>query len=188
MRIIGLSGKMGVGKDYIARNIIQKYLDKIGKRSLIITFADQLKINTSIKHNININEMYNTKNENIRRLLQEEGTLNGRMKYGEMIWINYLDNWINVYNERGIEVFIITDCRFKNEIEYIESKNGIVLRIEASDRNLERINAEKNNKMIENHISEIGLDNYKFTNIIYNDKKSNTEYVENQVLTCLKLL
>lgn len=186
MRIIGLSGKMGVGKDFIASNIIQKYFDKIGKKSLIMAFADQLKVNTSIKNNININEMYNTKNEKIRKLLQQEGTLNGRMKYGENIWINYIDNWINIYKDRGIEVVIITDCRFKNEIEYIESKNGIVLRIEANDRNKERIHKENNNKQIVNHESEIGLDNYNFKNVIYNEK--NSKNVENQVINYLKLL
>jgi len=173
--LIGLSGKMGVGKDYIAHNILMPYLEKKNIKTLMIAFADQIKVNTSVKHNINLFDMYDTKNENIRRLLQKEGTENGRDKYGDNIWINYVDKWTDIYSKRGIQAFIIMDVRFKNEAEYIKSKNGLLIRIEAPLRNKERITNEKNSLEIQKHISEIDLDDYKFDNIINNDYISNEE-------------
>lgn len=173
--LIGLSGKMGVGKDYIAHNVLMPYLEKKNIKTLMIAFADQIKVNTSVKHNINLFDMYDTKNENIRRLLQKEGTENGRDKYGDNIWINYVDKWTDIYSKRGIQAFIIMDVRFKNEAEYIKSKNGLLIRIEAPLRNKERITNEKNSLEIQKHISEIDLDDYKFDNIINNDYISNEE-------------
>lgn len=173
--LIGLSGKMGVGKDYIAQNIILPYLEQRNIKTLIIAFADQIKVNTSVKNNISLSKMYDTKNEDIRRLLQKEGTENGRDKYGDNIWINYVDKWTDIYSKRGIQAFIIMDVRFKNEAEYIKSKNGLLIRIEAPLRNKERITNEKNSLEIQKHISEIDLDDYKFDNIINNDYISNEE-------------
>lgn len=173
--LIGLSGKMGVGKDYIAHNIILPYLEKKNIKTLIIAFADQIKVNTSVKNNISLSKMYDTKNENIRKLLQKEGTENGRDKYGNNIWIDYVDKWIDIYSKRGIQAFIIIDCRFKNEVEYIKKNNGVIFRIEAPLRNKERIYNEKNSLEIQKHISEIDLDDYKFDNIINNDYISNED-------------
>lgn len=173
--LIGLSGKMGVGKDYIAHNIILPYLEKKNIKTLIIAFADQIKVNTSVKNNISLSKMYDTKNENIRKLLQKEGTENGRDKYGNNIWIDYVDKWTDIYSKRGIQAFIITDCRFKNEVEYIKKNNGVIFRIEAPLRNKERIYNEKNSLEIQKHISEIDLDDYKFDNIINNDYISNED-------------
>lgn len=173
--LIGLSGKMGVGKDYIAQNIILPYLEKRNIKTLIIAFADQIKVNTSVKNNISLSKMYDTKNEDIRKLLQKEGTENGRDKYGNNIWIDFVDKWTDVYSKKGIQAFIITDCRFKNEVDYIKKNNGVILRIEAPLRNKERIYKEKNSLEIQKHISEIDLDDYKFDNIINNDYISNEE-------------
>lgn len=173
--LIGLSGKMGVGKDYIAHNIILPYLEKKNIKTLIIAFADQIKVNTSVKNNISLSKMYDTKNENIRKLLQKEGTENGRDKYGNNIWIDYVDKWTDIYSKRGIQAFIIIDCRFKNEVEYIKKNNGVIFRIEAPLRNKERIYNEKNSLEIQKHISEIDLDDYKFDNIINNDYISNED-------------
>ena len=173
--LIGLSGKMGVGKDYIAQNIILPYLEKRNIKTLIIAFADQIKVNTSVKNNISLSKMYDTKNEDIRKLLQKEGTENGRDKYGNNIWIDFVDKWTDVYSKKGIQAFIITDCRFKNEVDYIKKNNGVILRIEAPLRNKERIYKEKNSLEIQKHISEIDLDDYKFDNIINNDYISNED-------------
>jgi len=173
--LIGLSGKMGVGKDYIAQNIILPYLEKRNIKTLIIAFADQIKVNTSVKNNISLSKMYDTKNEDIRKLLQKEGTENGRDKYGNNIWIDYVDKWTDVYSKKGIQAFIITDCRFKNEVDYIKKNNGVIIRIEAPLRNKERIYKEKDSLEIQKHISEIDLDDYKFDNIINNDYISNEE-------------
>jgi hypothetical protein len=55
--IIGLSGKMGTGKDYIAENHIMPYIEKeLKEKCLILSFADMLKINLMVRHDIKLNE------------------------------------------------------------------------------------------------------------------------------------
>ena len=166
---IGISGKMGVGKDYIVNN----YLSKLYEKSIIISFADMIKINLMVHNNINLNELYGHKTPEIRKLLQYEGTENGRDKYGQDIWIKYVKSWGELYLSRGYKYIIVTDVRFKNEYEFIKNNNGIVIRINASNRNEKRLrneslNEEEYNK-IKNHISEIDLDQVDFDLIINND-------------------
>ncbi len=162
--IIGISGKMGCGKDYICNNLIIPLLKKLDKCYLQVSFADQLKINAMTKSNMSFDEVYINKTTHSRKLLQREGTELGRNVYGKDIWIKYLDNWISLYKFRGIENFICTDVRFLNEIEYIKQKGGIIIRIISKTRNLQRLEFESNgNKnimsMLQEHPSECDLDN-----------------------------
>ncbi len=166
---IGVSGKMGVGKDYI----VNKYLSKLYKKSIIMSFADMIKVNLMVHNNINLNELYGDKKPEIRKLLQYEGTENGRDKYGQDIWIKYVKSWGELFLSRGYKYIIVTDVRFKNEYEFIKNNNGIIIRIEAPNRNEKRLrneslNEEEYNK-IKNHISEIDLDTVEFDLIINND-------------------
>lgn len=167
--IIGLAGKMGVGKNYIADEL-HKILEKKGIHVIKIAFADQLKINCICKYNIPFNEVYTgEKNNKIRTLLQKTGTEEGRDVYGENIWINYIDTWIKVLAKGSLNkiVFIITDVRFKNEADYIKKNQGKVINIIAPLRNKNRLMTEKSDA---NHLSEIDLDDYKtFDYIIRND-------------------
>ncbi len=166
---IGISGKMGVGKDYIVNNNLSKLYDK----NIIISFADMIKINLMVNNNIKLNELYGNKTPEIRQLLQYEGTENGRDKYGEDIWIKYVKCWGELYLSRGYKYIIITDVRFKNEYEFIKNNNGIIIRIEAPNRNEQRLRNESSNEeeynKIKNHKSEIDLDNMQFDIIINND-------------------
>ncbi len=166
---IGISGKMGVGKDYIVNN----YLSNLYEKNIIISFADMIKINLMVHNNIKLNELYGNKTPEIRQLLQYEGTENGRNKYGEDIWIKYIKSWGELYLSRGYKYIIITDVRFKNEYEFIKNNNGIIIRIEAPNRNEQRLRNESSNEeeynKIKNHKSEIDLDNLNFDIIINND-------------------
>lgn len=166
---IGISGKMGVGKDYIVNNNLSKLYEK----NIILSFADMIKINLMVHNNIKLNELYGDKTPEIRQLLQYEGTENGRNKYGEDIWIKYVKSWGELYLSRGYKYIIVTDVRFKNEYEFIKNNNGIVIRIEAPNRNEIRLKKEskdeENYLKIKNHISETDLDNMEFDIIINND-------------------
>ncbi len=168
---IGVSGKMGVGKDYVVNN----YLSKLYDKSIIISFADMIKINLMVHNDIKLNELYGHKTPEIRKLLQYEGTENGRNKYGEDIWIKYVKSWGELYLSRGYKHIIVTDVRFKNEYEFIKNNNGIIIRIEAPYRNEFRLKNESSNEeeytKIKNHISEIDLDDMNFDIIINNDIK-----------------
>lgn len=176
--IIGITGKLGSGKNYIVNNIILPVLKKIQSddRYLEIAFADQIKINVMTKNNINYADVYESKTQESRQLLQNEGTEVGR-NMDKNIWVNYLDNWITINNARGVSVFIISDCRFLNEFNYVKDNNGIIIKVVAPSRNNLCLLKESRNDMdilnkISTHRSECDLDdliNTDFSLVINND-------------------
>lgn len=178
--LIGIVGKMGTGKDYILTNIIIPILkDKNEQyRTYIqLSFADQIKVNVMTKNNIEFDQVYVNKTHETRRLLQTEGTENGRDILGENIWINYFDNWKKVHESRGIHIIFCCDVRFKNEYDYIKNNDGIIIKIVAPIRNQTRLQNESKGdldtmKIISSHISECDLDNLNdlmFDLVIEND-------------------
>lgn len=178
--IIGIAGKMGCGKDYTCNNLVIPVLKYYNHTFLQVSFADQIKINVMTKNNIQFNDVYINKTQNTRRLLQLEGTENGRDILGKDIWIRYLENWIKVHESRGIQNFICTDVRFQNEFDYIKDRGGIVLRIDAPERNIERLLSESRGdsnilETLKTHRSECDLDTLTddcFDLIIKNDPGS----------------
>ena len=150
--LIGLVGKLGTGKDYITENILLPYFGK--DKTHIISMADALKVELIVQMNIDFDRLYIKKDKDSRKLLQVYGTDIMRRKYGNDIWIKYLDAWVKVYKNRGKKIIIIPDIRFKDEAEYVKSNNGILLKIEAEDRSNDKINQEKLKNEIK-HISEI---------------------------------
>lgn len=184
MVIIGFSGKMGSGKNYICENIFVPLMQKYypGEPYLIMAFADQLKVNVMHHYNLSYEEVFNNKSAGTRHLLQLEGTEHGRDKFGKDVWVQYMNVWVEIYKQRGIKHFLIPDVRFQNELDWIIQKGGVVIRIVAEDRNREYFK----NKNIETnsiHVSEIELDNYNFQYIINNgimvDNKILIENCEN---------
>jgi len=176
MKIIGISGKMGSGKNYFAEKIIYPYF-KDKYNILIIGFGDQMKTELYSRDiTLLYDQLYDHKTFETRQKLQQYGTENGRDKYHQDIWVRGLDIQIETFKRRCGEnsMVIICDVRFKNEFDYIKSKDGKVVRIEATNRTGDRYLREANNNMekiviIKNHSSEISLDNHIFDYIIKND-------------------
>lgn len=175
--IIGVSGKLGSGKDYITNHVIIPVIEKMGYRYLQCAFADQIKINVMTKNGISYEDVYENKTPESRRLLQTEGTEVGRTQ-DKNIWVKYLDNWIKVHENRGISVYIVSDVRFKNEFYYVKSEKniGLMLKVVAPKRNEDRLLRESNGDSliydkISNHASECDLD--EFPNDMYDMVISN---------------
>lgn len=196
--IIGIAGKMGCGKDYVCNNVIVPLLKTNGKNFLQVSFADQIKVNVMTKQNIKFEDVYVSKTNDTRRLLQMEGTENGRNVLGKDIWIKYFANWISVYKSRGVDTFICTDVRFQNELDYIKGFGGIVIKIDAPTRNLNRLIQESNGnettlQSLRSHPSECDLDdipNDYYDLVIKNDPGNNiTTYEESisKLLHCIAL-
>jgi phosphomevalonate kinase len=176
--LIGISGKAGCGKDYITQNWIIPFLqNELQKSCLQLSFADQIKVNVMTQNDIDYNDVYVNKTKDTRKLLQLEGTEYGRMKHGKDIWIKYFSNWVDIFKKRGIKNIITPDVRFINEIDYIKSNGGIVIRIIAPLRNEKRLQEESGGDIniyndLKNHISECELDKIndsEFDFVIYND-------------------
>jgi len=184
LMIIGISGKMGSGKDYVCQYLINPLIQN--KSYLQVSFADQIKVNVMTKCDVSFSDVYVNKTNETRTLLQQEGTERGRDIFGKDIWIKYLHNWILVYKSRGIQCFVCPDVRFKNELEYIKSQGGIVIRINAPKRNLQRLEHEsggdKNIKdILQSHISECDLDNYNYFDLIIDNDDNNLNHYKQQL-------
>ena len=173
IEIIGLLGHQGVGKNYISEKILPTILSK--KNYVVLAFADH-------------NKVFGEKDFETRRLLQLCGTEEGRNKYGFDIWVKTMHNWIKVLSSRGVERFIISDVRFENEIEWIKSLVGIIIKIEAPERYKQRLINETNGdkekmKEIMNHYSEINIDIIKnYDILIHNDFNNINNELKEQLI------
>jgi len=177
--IIGISSKMGCGKDFITEHYITPFLEhKLKLKTLQISLADQIKINVMTKRGVSYEDVFIKKNQHTRKLLQEEGTELGRNVFGKDIWIQYYNNWIKILQMRGVNAITTCDIRFKNELECFQSqKNTFLIRIHAPKRNHQRLLQESNGKediykLLGSHISECDLDDVQddqFDYIIKND-------------------
>lgn len=166
--LIGISGKIGAGKDTLAAMILRLLVDKypnICQKS----FAYNVKLMVSILTNTSIEDNLTQEGKNIYlpewgytlgELQQKLGTECIRDKLHTNAWILSL---LSNYTEN--DSYVISDVRFKNEADYIKSKNGILIRINGDPSNI-RANSKRNL----NHISETDLDNYpNFDHIIENN-------------------
>lgn len=190
--IIGISGKIGSGKNYIAENLIGKKLEEKEYIPIYLAFADQIKVEFYSRNkllNLNYDNLFVNKTKEIRKELQIYGTDIGRSQK-DTVWIDALDMWIQIFLNRWTmkmkPVFIITDVRFENEAEYIKNKNGLLVRIEASKRNEQKLLQESNGDIeilnsIKNHKSETSLDNYNGFDLVINNDYVSIEEIENEI-------
>lgn len=184
VEIIGVSGKLGSGKNYITENILVNLLKP--KRTVMLAFADHLKIEVIAKDNVSYERVFIKKDTESRLKLQRRGTEEGRNVYGEDIWINTIAQWMRVFVERGIERIIILDVRFKNEADFIKSIGGTLIRVNADDRTKQKYIEETNNNLIEiekikKHPSETDLDDYTKFNFYIDNSISNEDNVINDI-------
>ena len=185
-KIICVSGKIGVGKDFIATNVIKSYLEKKGCRILILALADHFKIEAVAKEGLPYKDVFFEKTKESRKILQKKGTEEGRAVFGDSIWINHLLTTMRLHHERsGIDVFIVTDCRFKNEVFHFKESGALVIRINAPIRNHNRLSKESNGdpeiyNSIKNHVSETDLDDYDGFDFIYENDDNYFEEIQSK--------
>ena len=150
LKIIGINGKAGSGKDFIAKNYYPKYFQ--------IAFADHFKYDLIGKKIRTYEEVYVTKTPETRHIMQEYGTEKGRNVYGEDVWISCTEAMIyNIFNRNHIQDFIFPDVRYDNEAQFIRNLGGIVISIE-SNRNLSTMDDTAKKHSSESDISSDLLD------------------------------
>ena len=179
IEIYGFIGNMGSGKNYIAEKLFLPNLKPIPY--LVIAFADYFKLTAVCFQNLDYNKVFGEKDEFTRKKLQQLGTEFGRDKYGDNIWCDMLYNTMRIYSERGIKRFIITDVRFENEVKFIKNLGGIIIKIDAPDRTLIRLQQESNNneekiKELSNHRSETYIKNFINYDYYVNNSINNNSY------------
>ena len=162
MKIIGLSGLMHSGKDFI----YEQYLYPYGYRKWGL--ADNFKIWIIGKGLATYEEVFSTKPPHVRDLLQQEGTERGRMIYGEGIWVNTALAWMtHLSNTLDIHKWCCTDVRFPNERDFIQNNGGKVFRVVAPTRCASKPTTNE----AKQHASETSLsDDMIFDGYIMNDE------------------
>jgi hypothetical protein len=178
LEIIALSGKSGTGKDYIFENFFRPR----GYHRWAL--ADHFKIWTVGKGEATYDEVFHTKPPHVRKALQISGTEEGRDVYGEDIWLETAAVWMEHLSKTwGVNKFCITDCRFPNEVNFIQRVlGGKVIRVHAPTRSAN----SSLNVDARLHISETALDHYterQFDFIINNEPGQD---IESQIKTIVE--
>lgn len=162
-KIIILAGKAQSGKNESA-NIMKKYFEKNNKKTVIISYAKYLK--DYIREITNWNGRECTKP---RELLQQLGVELIKNQIDSNMLVNRIKEDIEVY-KYFFDVIIISDARFKEEIECVKEKT--VIKIEGKENKL--TTDEKK------HITETALADYnKYDYVI--DNKSSKQNLKDQI-------
>lgn len=151
MKIISLSGKAGSGKNTVAKIIAELASDTVHE----VAYADSLKEEVARACGVSA-KFINEHKDNFRLILQGWGTDFRRKLYDNLYWIHRVDDKLATMVTLGADLIIITDARFKNELEYAHKCDAITVYIH---RNLHTKDL---------HPSEVDVDNEKFDYHIHN--------------------
>jgi hypothetical protein len=132
MSIIGICGHARSGKDTMA-DLISMVLADVGIKSEKIALADELKNECAdlVWDNLGI-DVFTQKTEEkeiIRPLLVTWGT-HVRRKINPNVWIEKAADKI-----KGDKLIIITDIRYKNELEWLRQKDSYCIFVDRIDAN-----------------------------------------------------
>ncbi|MFS8158836.1 MAG: hypothetical protein ACMG6E_01230 [Candidatus Roizmanbacteria bacterium] len=167
--IIAFSGKYKVGKD-TAAELVQQETESTGLRVQQLKFAANLKVVVATITGTSIDDNYSEEgkaklvpalNKTLGKLQQDVGIILRQHLHPDIWVIPVLQQCLRGARE-GIDLTIISDCRFKNEANAIREAGGKVIRI---NRDIESYDGRD-----PNHISETDLDDYPdFDAVILND-------------------
>jgi len=127
-KLVGLAGRMQSGKDTLGSYLVTEH------NYIRVAFADRLKLGLSAILGITLEELEELKLSNevlpytgktVRNMLQTLGTEWGREQVHPKLWNNILEHQILTLQAEGKDV-VVTDVRFKNEAELIQSLGGEV--------------------------------------------------------------
>lgn len=138
--IVGICGLKGSGKDTIADNLIKNHgfiklsFAKIVKDIVAIMFGWERHLlegdtkESRIFRETKCDFWSDKLNRDItpRKMLQEFGTDIIRNNFNENMWVYCVEKLIKDNKDKNI---VITDCRFKNEIDMIRSFGGKIYHI-----------------------------------------------------------
>jgi len=179
--IIGIHGKIGSGKDTVAKEIKKSFPQYNFKT---VSFGYNVKKVISIITGIDMRSLLSRKIKaqyleqfkmTVGELFQQVGTNALRDVLNKDVWIISLFNSI-----KDNENIIITDVRFLNEAESIINRGGYLIKIIGDPKKVNK----KDSRDV-NHKSETDLDNYKKFDIIY-ENKAPIENIEKLILKIKK--
>lgn len=122
MKIIGVSGKAGSGKDWLFEHVLRP------RGYVRWPFALPMKAAAYAK-GFTVEEIAN-KPPHVREWLQRYGTEEHREKYGEDWWVRMHEAYVDFLSrEIRVSRIAVCDVRFPNEAAYIKRKGGSLVRM-----------------------------------------------------------
>jgi len=164
--IIGISGKIGSGKDTIAKEILKTFPEYNFRR---VSFGYNVKKVVSLLTGIDMRTILSRKiktyylsewDMTVGEMFQVVGTDSIRDNLSDNTWIYSLFN-----NVKDGENIIITDVRFKNEAYSILNRGGYLIRLIGDPKQT----ILKDKRKLQ-HKSETELDDFNMFDIIYENK------------------
>lgn len=179
--IILLSGKQGSGKTTLAKALLKKINSNPETYAHHHTFADAIYQMHDFCWGLLKDHGFSMPFIKDGYLLQMLGTEWGRTKIDKDIWIKILKSKITkaaAMSPKGFKHYhIVSDCRFKNEIEAFP--NAITVRLDCDeDIRRERVAMWRANT---DHISEIDLD-YTSFHLNFNSGGISSEVIANEIM------
>lgn len=182
MKVILVSGKQGSGKTTLAQALVHKF-EQAGEVAMRVRFASTIyEMHDAIKR---IAFQYGIPcEEKEGSLLQFLGTEWGRKLKGDDIWVKALKKKMENMHQNMQPIFIIEDCRFKNELSAFPDAFKIRLRADEEIRK-SRADGWRGNTQ---HQSEIDLDDVPITvfDLVVNTGPYKKEEVADTAFTLAK--
>lgn len=169
IRLIGLTGKAGCGKDTLADLVV-------GDSESKIAFADALKSfcveYLGLSHDdaytqegkMRYNEFWGMTN---REILQRVGTEAMRNGFDKDVWVKIAMIKIEKALNEG-KIVVVSDCRFDNEAELIEGLGGIVMKVERNAFGFGGNSVQLSEKE-SGHASEGGISDDLISSVVFNN-------------------
>jgi hypothetical protein len=171
--LIGVSGKFGSGKDYLAENLKKLIRENFNREFEIQKFAKALKENVAFIADLDVSKCYEREGKEF--YIEDLGMTIGQLHQaiGEGLRKSIDPNlWIikTLRNYNESKDWIVSDLRYKNEFEVLRHLGGFLIRIEG-----ESVYEGSRDR---NHISEIDLDDWidKFDHVIFKGSRDLNEY------------
>lgn len=136
--LIAFAGKAGAGKDTAAHLMQDRVWDDFPCDAVVITgFAKRMKKALKVIFDIDFEQLSRVEKEakldwlgkSPREIMQSFGTEWGRSVH-EDLWVQLLERQMYDSPSKHGEVWLLTDCRFPNEVAWVKRKGGRVLWIE----------------------------------------------------------
>lgn len=174
IQVVGLSGRAGCGKDYLADR------SAIPWGFLPMALANHFKVEAVAKDGLDLGAAFwREKSPSERALLQRRGTEEGREVYGDDIWLRHAEAWMCYYVGKGFRRFCLTDIRFVNEVLWLQSLGGKVYRVTGRGGVM-----DPGNRV---HRSETELDGYLGFDRVFDNSVENEGRVISELLEALHL-
>lgn len=175
--IIGLSGYAGVGKDEVAKILVEDFgFSRVAFGDIIKTACYRMNPIVTLDglrlaHLVDLEGWDIAKSlPEVRRLLQVMGTEVGRDMIDPQIWVE-----LTLHNASPEDNIVVSDVRFRNEAEEIKWKQGEIWRVSRIDKE----------NPINLHRSETEMDSWDFDKYVSNNGTIHDLFHE--VLECMRM-